>query len=159
MWSLQGLLWLSSLAGHTPPLLPHCCEQVTKDSPYSRQGGLGSTRERGFPDGSAGKESSSNAGDPGLIPRLGRSAGEGIRKGSCKAPGSLELKLPSRSFPPVYAKQRTLSPKEKMDIRLIMPSSQPVQPLADLQNSSPSRLRDSYLSLNNLGEEQTPLGQ
>ena len=31
----------------------------------------------GFPDGSEGKESACNAGDPGLIPRLGRSLGEG----------------------------------------------------------------------------------
>ena len=31
-----------------------------------------------FPDGSVGKESACNAGDPGLIPMLGRSAGEGI---------------------------------------------------------------------------------
>ena len=31
----------------------------------------------GFPDSSAGKESACNAGDPGLIPGLGRSAGEG----------------------------------------------------------------------------------
>ena len=55
-------------------------------------------------------------------------------KESCKAPGSLELKLPSRSYPPFYAKQRTLSSEEKMDIRFIMPSSQPIQPLANLQN-------------------------
>ena len=55
------------------------------------------------------------------------------------AQNSLELKLPSRSSPPFYAKQRTPSPekKKKMDIRLIMPSSQLVQPLADLQNSLP----------------------
>ena len=33
---------------------------------------------RGFPDSLVGKESACNAGDPGLIPRLGRSAGEGI---------------------------------------------------------------------------------
>ena len=33
----------------------------------------------GFPDSSAGKESACNAGDPGLIPGLGRSAGEGKR--------------------------------------------------------------------------------
>jgi len=33
---------------------------------------------RGFPDSSAGKESSCNAGDSGSIPGLGRSAGEGI---------------------------------------------------------------------------------
>ena len=32
----------------------------------------------GFPDSSVGKESDCNAGDPGLIPGLGRSAGEGI---------------------------------------------------------------------------------
>ena len=32
----------------------------------------------GFPHSSAGKESACNAGDPGLIPGLGRSTGEGI---------------------------------------------------------------------------------
>ena len=32
---------------------------------------------RGFPDGSDGKESACNAGDPGLIPRSGRASGEG----------------------------------------------------------------------------------
>ena len=52
------------------------------------------------------------------------------------AQGSLELKPPLQ-VPPFYAKQSTLSPEEKMDIRLITPSSQPVQPLADLQNSLP----------------------
>ena len=31
-----------------------------------------------FPDSSVGKESACNAGDPGLIPGSGRSAGEGI---------------------------------------------------------------------------------
>ena len=31
----------------------------------------------GFPDSSVGKESACNAGDPSLIPGLGRSAGEG----------------------------------------------------------------------------------
>ena len=33
--------------------------------------------EFGFPGSSAGKESACNAGDPGSIPRLGRSPGEG----------------------------------------------------------------------------------
>ena len=33
---------------------------------------------RGFPDSSVGKESACNAGDSGLIPGLGRFAGEGI---------------------------------------------------------------------------------
>ena len=32
----------------------------------------------GFPDSSVGKEFACNAGDPGLIPGLGRSSGEGI---------------------------------------------------------------------------------
>ena len=32
---------------------------------------------KGFPDGIDGKESACNAGDPGLIPELGRSPGEG----------------------------------------------------------------------------------
>ena len=32
----------------------------------------------GFPDSSAGKEATCNAGDPGSIPGSGRSAGEGI---------------------------------------------------------------------------------
>ena len=32
----------------------------------------------GFTDSSVGKESAYNAGDPGLIPGLGRSAGEGV---------------------------------------------------------------------------------
>ena len=32
----------------------------------------------GFPHSSVGKESTCNTGDPGLIPGLGRSAGEGI---------------------------------------------------------------------------------
>ena len=31
----------------------------------------------GFPDGSDGKESACNAGEPGLVPGLGRSPGEG----------------------------------------------------------------------------------
>ena len=33
---------------------------------------------QGFPDSPVGKESTCNAGDPGSIPRSGRSAGEGI---------------------------------------------------------------------------------
>ena len=33
---------------------------------------------KGFPGSSVGKESACNAGNPGLIPRLGRSPGEGI---------------------------------------------------------------------------------
>ena len=60
-------------------------------------------------------------------------------KESYMAQNSLELKLPSWSSPPFYAKQRTLSLEEKKKghLRLITPSSQPVQPLANLQNSLP----------------------
>ena len=35
------------------------------------------SRFQGFPDSSIGKEAICNAGDPGLIPGLGRSTGEG----------------------------------------------------------------------------------
>ena len=35
-------------------------------------------KSKGFPNSSVGKESSCNAGDPGSIPELGRSPGEGI---------------------------------------------------------------------------------
>ena len=39
-------------------------------------------------------------------------------KKSYPAQNSLELKLPSKFSPPFYAKQRTHSPKEKMDIKV-----------------------------------------
>ena len=39
-------------------------------------------------------------------------------KESYMVQNSLELKLPSRSSPPFCAKQRTLSPQEKMDIKV-----------------------------------------
>ena len=38
----------------------------------------GISLRRGFPGSSAGKESTCNAGDPGLIPGSGSSTGEGI---------------------------------------------------------------------------------
>ena len=41
----------------------------------------------GFPDSSVGKESARNAEDPGLIPGLGRSSGEGISL--ARGPGSV----------------------------------------------------------------------
>ena len=41
------------------------------------EGGWGIEAVWGFPVSSAGKESACNAGDPGLIPGLGRSSGEG----------------------------------------------------------------------------------
>ena len=66
-------------------------------------------------------------------------------KESYTAQYHLELKLPSRFSSPFYAKQRTLSPEgKKWTLMLIVTSSQPVQPLADLQNSLPRPLRDKY---------------
>ena len=42
-----------------------------------------------------------------------------LLKESYRAQNSLELKFPSRSSPPFYVKQRTLSPKgKKMDIKV-----------------------------------------
>ena len=85
-----------------------------------------------------------------------------MMKESYMAQNSLELKLPSRSSPPFYAKERTLSPedkkKKKRTLRLITPSSQQVQPLADLQNSLPQQFK-KITTPNNLGEEQAPLRQ
>ena len=39
---------------------------------------LATSPKKGFPDSSVGKESTCNAGDPRLIPGLGRSTGEGL---------------------------------------------------------------------------------
>ena len=50
---------------------------------------------KGFPGGSAGKESACNAGDLGLIPGLGRSPGEG--NGYLLQYSGLECQLPNVS--------------------------------------------------------------
>ena len=52
-----------------------------KREPFRSSGFPGSSAGKesaGFPGSSAGKESACNAGDPGLIPGLGRCPGEGI---------------------------------------------------------------------------------
>ena len=75
--------------------------------------------------------------------------GQSLKESYYMAQNSLELKLSSRSSPPFCAKQRTLSPegkkKKKWTLRLIMPSSQPVQPLVDLQNSLPQPFKRQLL--------------
>ena len=73
--------------------------------------------------------------------------GQSLKESYYMAQNSLELKLPSRSSPPFCAKQRTLSPegKKKWTLRLIMPSSQPVQSLVDLQNSLPQPFKRQLL--------------
>ena len=50
----------------------HLRQKLTKLQRKNRQ-----TQIEGFPCNSVGKESAFNAGDPGLIPGLGRSPGEG----------------------------------------------------------------------------------
>ena len=44
---------------------------------HSTKWKYGSATDIGFPDGSVGKESACSAGDPGSIPGLGRSPGQG----------------------------------------------------------------------------------
>ena len=62
---------------------------------------------RGFPGSSAGKEFSSNAGDPSLIPGLGRSPGEGIGYPLHYAWASLVAQI--RKSPPVMLETWVLS--------------------------------------------------
>ena len=60
------------------------------------------------------------------------------------AQNSLELKLPSGSSPPFYAKQRTLSPTEKVDIKVDydqLPTGPRLCPISRIP--CPSRLRDT----------------
>ena len=80
-WAAWHLLQYPQCWGH------HCREERT---PFWCWWGLfwilvlfflisfGTQTVRGFPDSSVGKESACNAGGPGSIPGLGRSAGEGI---------------------------------------------------------------------------------
>ena len=51
---------------------------VTKGQTRLKRLSSSSSRIHSFPGGSAGKEPTCNAGDPGLVPGSGRSAGEGI---------------------------------------------------------------------------------
>ena len=53
-------------------------EEQGASPPFAGDLGYASSVFKQFPDSSVGKESACNAGDPGLIPGLGRSAGEGI---------------------------------------------------------------------------------
>ena len=70
-------------------------------------------------------------------------------KESYTAQNSLELKPSSRSSPPFYAKQRTVSAgkkKKKKTLRLITPSSQRVQPLAQLPAGPASGWSPKFLA-------------
>ena len=66
-------------------------------------------------------------------------------KESYVAQNSLKLKLPSRSSAPFYEKQRTLSPKEKMDFKgdyTQLPEGPSLWPISRIP--CPSHLRDNY---------------
>ena len=66
-------------------------------------------------------------------------------KESYRAQNSLELKFPSRSFPPFYAKQRTLSPdKKKWTVRLITPAPNRSSLWLISKIPCPSSFRDIY---------------
>ena len=52
----------------------HCCCSVSKSRPMLLRPHI---LHHGFPGGSDGEESACSVGDPGLIPRSGRSPGEG----------------------------------------------------------------------------------
>ena len=78
-------LWIAYLAGMglyfiiIVPLLPSCCGFFFVFGDRLSFFLVGSSIILGFPAGSAGKESTCNSGDLGLVPGLGRSPGE--RKG------------------------------------------------------------------------------
>ena len=66
-------------------------------------------------------------------------------KESYLAQNSLELKLPSGSSPPFYAKQRTLSPEgKKWTLRLISPAPSRSSLWLSSRIPCPSHLRDNY---------------
>ena len=66
-------------------------------------------------------------------------------KESYMAQNSLELKLPSGSSPPFYAKQRTLSPEgKKWTLRLISPAPSRSSLWLSSRIPCPSHLRDNY---------------
>ena len=65
-------------------------------------------------------------------------------KESYTAQNSLELKPPSGFSPPLFAKQRTLSPEEKMDLKVDytqLPDSPSLWPISRIP--CPSHLRDN----------------
>ena len=66
-WILRTLMWF--VAKFTVERNAHSQLKVSENK---------NVNVLGFPDSSAGKESACNAGDPGLIPGLGSSPGEGI---------------------------------------------------------------------------------
>ena len=66
--------WIKQLSMHIPMRLLRILKELICVKCFR----LHVTLSMGFPDSSVGKESACNAGNPGLIPGLGRSPGEGI---------------------------------------------------------------------------------
>ena len=71
LWQMR--LALCQLAGGAPP----CCLPAGGQHPAAQSAHCDVQVSPYFPGGSDGKESACNAGDPSLIPGLGRSPGEG----------------------------------------------------------------------------------
>ena len=67
---------ITQLVKNTPAMQETLVQFLDQEIPWRRDG-LPTPVFLGFPCGSAGKESTCNAGDLGLTPRLGRSPGEG----------------------------------------------------------------------------------
>ena len=78
-------------------------------------------RQKDFPCGSAGKESACNSGDPGLIPGMGKSPGEGIGyplQYSWVIPYVFRLKC--SLFSPAVCKLGQLNGKDTSSIMLLI---------------------------------------
>ena len=81
IWNAGILCLWASLVTQLVKNLPAMQETLVQflgQKDPGRRDGLPTLVFLGFPGGSAGKESTHNAGDLGLIPGLGRSLGEGI---------------------------------------------------------------------------------
>ena len=106
----------------------------------------------GFPDSSIGKESACNAGDPGSIPRLGKSAGEGIGYSPQYSRASLMAQL-VKNLPAIWGKER-----KKKKVKLIGHVQLFATPWTVARQASPSMefSRHEYwsgLSFQFLGQE------
>ena len=90
--TLQQKLDLKERGGRIGKIRKQKSEQTGASTPNLQL----TVEQAGFPGGSAGKTSVCNAGDPGLIPGLGRSPGEG--NGSPLQYSCLENLMDSRAW-------------------------------------------------------------
>ena len=93
----------------------------------------------GFPGGSDGKEYSYNAGDPGLIPKSGRSPGEGNGYPLVFLPGEFHGQRTLEGYSPWGCKELDMT--EQLSIQHTGPSLEPIfilSPISGLLPLSPS---------------------